>query len=227
MKAFILAAGKGERMRPLTDHIPKPLLPVGEHTLIDRHIEKLVAAGIGDIVINVAYLGHLIEQHVGDGSRYGASVTFSREPEPLETAGAIAYAAPLLGEAPFLLVNGDVWCDVDYAPLVSCATQLPQGGGHLLLVNNPEHNPEGDFALQAGRLALKSANAAAYTFSGVSVISPALVMEYPKRRRIFPLAEVLYWGIAADCLAAELYAGYWLDVGTPARLEQLCGHLGV
>ncbi len=225
MKAFILAAGKGERMRPLTDHLPKPLLPIDQRTLLDCHIEKLVAAGVRDIVINVAYLGHLIEAHVGDGHRYGASITFSRETEPLETAGAIAHASELLGAAPFLLVNGDVWSELDYSGLLARANNLPVAGGHLVLVNNPEHNPEGDFSMEDGYLQLRSSISPNYTFSGVSIMSPDLVMRYPKRRRIFPLLEVLHWGIAQSALSAELYNGYWLDVGTPERLESLRAQL--
>lgn len=224
-KAFILAAGRGERMRPLTDHLPKPLLSVGAETLLDRQIEKLVAAGIRDIIINTAYLGHLIDEHLGDGSQFGASIQISCEPYPLETAGAIAHASSMLGETPFLLVNGDVWIDLDFECFLRQAPEVEDGGGHLVFVDNPPHKVCGDFALDNGRVRMSGTYQESHTFSGVSILSPSLITTYPKCREAFPLREVFDWAIAGDCLTGEIYKGYWLDVGTPERLESLRSHL--
>ncbi len=224
-KAFILAAGRGERMRPLTDRLPKPLLSVGAETLLDRQITKLVAAGIREIIINTAYLGHLIVEHVGDGSQFGASVKFSHEPAALETAGAIAHASSLLGEDPFLLVNGDVWMDLDFGDFLSRMSRVQDGGGHLVFVDNPAHKRSGDFALDNGRVRVPDASLDSYTFSGVSILSPSLITEYPKCREAFPLREVFDWAIAKNRLSGELYCGYWLDVGTPERLDLLRSHV--
>lgn len=230
MKAFILAAGRGERMRPLTDTIPKPLLAVGSETLLDRQIDKLVAAGITDIIVNISYLGDLIARHVGDGSRYGASIHLSYEPEPLETAGAIVHASEALGDADFILVNGDVWMDVDYRVFLAKAPKLAHRGGHLVLVNNPPHRGEGDFCLDKGDVRQSSCSErhsdtthldTTYTFSGLSILSPSLIHAYPKCRQAFPLREVFDWAIAENRLTGEHYDGYWLDVGTPTRLDEL------
>lgn len=224
-RAFILAAGRGERMRPLTDHLPKPLLSVGTETLLDRQITKLVAAGIREIIINTAYLGHLIVEHVGDGSQFGASVKFSPEPAPLETAGAIAHASSMLGEDPFLLVNGDVWVDLDFGDFLNRTPRMEDGGGHLVFVDNPPHKKSGDFTLENGRVRVTDASLECYTFSGVSILSPSLITEYPKCREAFPLREVFDWAIAENRLSGEVYRGYWLDVGTPERLEELRSHV--
>ncbi len=224
-KAFILAAGRGERMRPLTEHLPKPLLSVGAETLLDRQITKLVAAGIRDIIINTAYLGHLIAEHLGDGSQFGASIQVSCEASPLETAGAIAHASSMLGEDPFLLVNGDVWMDLDFGDLLDRAPELGAGAGHLVFVDNPSHKSSGDFALDNGRVRIPGASQESFTFSGVSILSPSLITAYPKCREAFPLREVFDWAIEDDRLTGELYKGYWLDVGTPERLEALRSHV--
>lgn len=219
--AMILAAGEGRRMRPLTLSTPKPLLKVGDKSLIEHHIHKLVAAGVTRIVINLAYLGEKIEQALGGGERYGVELVYSYEPAPLETAGAINHALPLLGEAPFLLVNGDVFTYLDFSAL--CRRSLPCGiEGHLILVNNPEHNPSGDFELLAnGLLALKGAEGKAGTYSGVSVLRPQLVGAYPKRREAFPLKEVFVHAIERAALGGDMYTGLWTDVGTPERLAEV------
>ena len=151
---MILAAGRGERMRPLTDHTPKPLLQVGGKPLIEWHIERLVRAGITDLVINHAHLGAQIEQALGDGSQFGAAIRYSDEGTALETAGGIAFALPLLGNEVFAVVNGDVYCDFDFSHLTARATKLANSTdmAHLVLVNNPEHNPRGDFLLQDSRI---------------------------------------------------------------------------
>ena len=220
MKAMILAAGLGKRMRPLTDHTPKPLLPVGGKPLIEYHLEKLAALGVREVVINIAYLGQAIRDAVGDGSRWGVNVHYSQEPEPLETAGAINLAFPLLGDEPFLLVNGDVWTDYPLTPL--CHHELAEGAlGHLLMVNNPEYREAGDFALEAGCVVAREADQVGLTFSGISLLHPALVSGYPDRRRRFALREVFDRAIAQGQLTGELYDGQWWDVGTPERLAQL------
>ncbi len=216
MKAMILAAGLGTRMRPLTDTLPKPLLPVGNSTLIELHLQKLAKAGIREVVINVAYLGEKIEAHLGDGSRYGVRIGYSREAEPLETAGGIKQALPLLGAQPFLLVNGDIWSDYPVDKLVEKAQHL-KTNAHLVLVPNPEHHPQGDFHLNdAGRVALEGEPK--FTFSGISVLSPALfAAELPSNR----LVEILKPEITQGRVSGELYAGQWMDIGTPERLHSL------
>ncbi|MFL0810536.1 MAG: nucleotidyltransferase family protein [Agarilytica sp.] len=230
MKAFILAAGKGERMRPLTDNTPKPLLRVGGTTLLDRQIEKLAAAGIRDIIVNAAYLSEKISAHVGRYKNSDLNITVSVEPAPLETGGAIFHASDLIGDAPFLLVNGDVWMDYDYMEIVGQASGLQRGGGCLVLVPNPVHKKEGDFCFaeesQHGLLQLPQSNAgpapkSTFTFSGVSVLSPSLVTDYPQCRVKFPLVEAFRWAIGQKKLSGSVFNGYWLDVGTPERLQEL------
>ncbi len=225
MKAMILAAGRGERMRPLTDSCPKPLLKAAGKPLMVYHIEKLVAMGITDIVINHAWLGEQIEQQIGDGSKWGARVSFSAEREGgLETAGGIIKALPLLGDAPFMVVNGDIWTDYDFA-------QLPQDLkgklGHLVLVNNPEHNPNGDFGLQtvtqsANEQAMQTVvNGASrnYTFSGIAVYHPDLFKGIEAGK--LPIAPILRENITAGFISGEHHNGCWTDVGTVARLAKL------
>ena len=220
MKAMILAAGLGKRMRPLTDSLPKPLLPVADKPLIEYHIERLVAAGVGELVINHAHLGHLLEAHLGDGSRWGATIHYSREPEPLETAGGICLALPLLGEEPFLLVNGDVWSDCPFGPLLNLT--LAEGQlGHLLLVPNPGHNAGGDFDLLDGCLIRNHSAGGGYTFSGISLLHPRLLTDYPRRRQSFALREVFDYAIEQQALSGEVYHGQWWDIGTPERLQAL------
>lgn len=224
---MILAAGLGTRMRPLTDHTPKPLLVAGGKPLLQYHLEALSAAGVREVIINLAWLGEQIRAFAGDGSAFGLSVRYSEEPEPLETGGAILRALPLLGTEPFVLINGDVWCDYPLQSL--CARSLPeQMAGHLVLVPNPPFHPEGDFALGTdGRLMGKSAGLPRFTFAGISVLRPDLISCYSKRRDKFPLAEVLIPSIEAGHLSGELYRGGWSDVGTPERLRELEARLSV
>jgi MurNAc alpha-1-phosphate uridylyltransferase len=225
MKAMILAAGRGERMRPLTDHCPKPLLSVGGKPLIVRHIERLAAAGITDIVINHAHLGHMLEAALGNGVAFGVRIRWSPEPPgALETAGGIRQAMQFLGDAPFLVVNGDIFCDADLAPLIGIAARLHPGGdlAHLLLIDNPAHHPEGDFALKTGRV--RSEEEPRLTFSGIAAYHPALFAHleagHPAR-----LAPQLRAAMDIDRVSGEHYRGRWVDVGTPERLALLDAQL--
>jgi MurNAc alpha-1-phosphate uridylyltransferase len=221
MKAMILAAGRGERMRPLTDQCPKPLLAVGGKPLIVRHIERLAAAGITQLVINHAHLGHMLESALGSGSAFGVRICWSPEPPgALETAGGIRQAMQFLGENPFLVVNGDIFCEADFAPLAEIAKNLsPEGDlAHLLLIDNPDHNPRGDFALDGGRV--RSDGEARLTFSGIAAYHPALFapLEAGKPARLAPLLRAAMGG---DRISGEHFRGQWVDVGTPERLAQL------
>jgi MurNAc alpha-1-phosphate uridylyltransferase len=219
LKAMLLAAGRGERMRPLTDRTPKPLLEVAGKPLIVWHIEKLVKAGISDLVINHAHLGSQIEQALGDGSRFGARIQYSPEAHALETAGGIANALPLLGDAPFAVINGDIFCDYDFAGLHQRAAALKSGGdaAHLVLVDNPPQHPGGDFALHGGRV---TDGGPRLTFSGIGIYWPALFAGIP-RGRIAPLAPLLRAQIAVGKVSGEHHTGLWVDVGTPQRLAEL------
>ena len=221
MKAMVLAAGRGERLRPLTDSVPKALVEVGGKPLIAWHLERLGACGCREVVINVAHLGEQIIRHIGDGSRYGLRIAYSREPEPLETAGGIAYAAPLLSPDPFLLVNADIFCEYDFAALL----RRPPGPclAHLVLVPNPPHRPNGDFCLEDHLLRGQGAGSAMsrpYTYAGIAVMSPALVAGV-RRGDKAPLAPLLYAAADRGLLSGETYAGLWQDVGTAERLAQL------
>lgn len=215
MRAMILAAGRGERMRPLTDAMPKPLLPAGGKPLIVRHIEALVRAGIRDIVINHAHLGHMLEAALGDGARFGARIRWSPEGEALETAGGIAYALPLLGDAPFLVINGDIVCDFDFARLPTLAAAQR---AHLVLVPNPPHHAGGDFALREGK-ALTDGEPR-FTFSGIGVYDPALFAGI-RRGAKAKLAPLLRAAVEAGRVGGELHDGLWMDIGTPERLAEL------
>ena len=215
VKAMILAAGKGERMRPLTEHCPKPLLMVNGSTLLERHIVALVAAGISDIVINVSYLADQIIDFCGDGSRWGCSIEFSVEDEPLETAGGVIQALPRLGTEPFLLVSADVLTDFDYCELAE--HKLDSDWASLVLVPNPEHHPKGDFGLSAGRIVQAAAEIDSFTYSGVGMVSPELFhsLEAGKRR----IRPVFDRAIESNRLGGRVWSGAWSDVGTPERLE--------
>jgi MurNAc alpha-1-phosphate uridylyltransferase len=219
MKAMILAAGRGERMRPLTDTIPKPLLSVANKPLIVYHLEKIAAMGITEVVINIAYLGDKIRQALGDGSRWGLTIQYSEESEPLETAGALLHALSLLGDTPFLLVNGDVWTDLNFSSVVDAP--LGDTLARLVFVENPEHNLQGDFYINENKLVEQSASRLSNTFSGIALISPAIISDYPNKRRIFPLREVFDYCIERQLLEGVVYAGEWCDVGTPERLLEL------
>lgn len=218
MQAMILAAGRGERMRPLTDRVPKPLLRAGGKRLIEYHIEALAAAGVRDLVINHAHLGGQIEAVLGDGARWGVRIRYSPEDEALETGGGIRRALPLLDDAPFLVVNGDIWCDYDF----SVVQPGPGTIAHLVLVDNPAHNPQGDFALCGGRIA--NAGAPRFTFSGIGIYHPALFAGCGPGA--FPLAPLLRAACDLGRVSGEHFPGRWTDVGTPQRLRELDRMLG-
>lgn len=210
MRAMILAAGKGERMRPLTLHTPKPLIPVAGMPLIEYHLRALVQAGVIEVVINHAWLGDRIEAHLGDGARFGLQIVYSKESQPLETGGGIYQALPLLGADPFILINGDVFTDYDFAVL-----QKPlQGLAHLVLINNPEHHLEGDFSLEEGRVLAPTT--ATLTYSGIAVLHPKLFAGC--QAGAFKLAPLLRQAIAQGQVSGEQFNGCWIDVGTPERL---------
>lgn len=213
MKAMILAAGRGERMRPLTDDTPKPLLEAGGKRLIEYHLEGLARAGFCDIVINHAHLGEQIEQALGDGSRYGVHITYSAEGKALETGGGIFKALPLLGDAPFLVINGDIWCDYPYASIREC----PVEQAHLVMVDNPPQHPQGDFVLRQGKV--HDGDGVRLTFSGIGVYHPRLFAGC--KVGAFPLAPLLRRAMAAGAVSGEHYQGRWFDIGTPERLQQL------
>lgn len=216
MKAMILAAGRGERMRPLTDHTPKPLLPVAGQALIVWHLQRLAAAGFKEVVINHAHLGAQIEAALGNGSEWGLSIAYSPETTALETAGGIALALPLLGEQPFLVVNGDVYCDIDFATLAQglAAHQLAK----LVLVDNPPQHARGDFALDDGKLQLDGVNR--LTFSGVAVYHPQLFKDLVPGE-VAKLLPLLQQAIAQGQASAIHHHGVWHDIGTPERLQAL------
>lgn len=215
MKAMILAAGRGERMRPLTDDTPKPLLPVADQPLIIHHLQALRAAGIREIVINTGHLGEQLPAALGDGRAWDVRIVWSPEPpEALETGGGIFQALPLLGSEPFLVVNGDVWTDYPFARLPAA----PVGLAHLVLVNNPPHHPDGDFALMVDG-AVRESGEPRLTFSGISLLRPELFAGCAPGR--FPLGPLLRRAMAARQVSGEHYAGGWRDIGTPQRLAEL------
>ena len=217
MKAMILAAGKGERMRPLTLDTPKPLLEAGGKSLIAHHLERLAAAGFTNLVINHAWLGEKIESALGSGQQYGVNITWSREGEPLETAGGIIKALRLLSDDCFLCVNSDIWTDYPFS-------NLPPVDGQdllarLVLVNNPPQHPEGDFVLDQGLVREPRAGERAYTYSGIAVYHPALFAGViPGKQSIVPLLKA---AMARGQVGGEIYTGQWFDIGTPERLAAL------
>jgi len=225
--ALIFAAGLGERMRPLTDYTPKPLLQAGGKPLIVWHLEKLAAAGVHYVVINTSHLAAQFPDTLGDGSRWGLRIRYAYEgPTPLETGGGMLNALPLLGAEPFLAISGDIWCDADLAGLPS----EPAGLAHLLMVDNPAHHPEGDFALDAQGL-LHDSGEPKLTFSGIGVFRQDLLQGWrdavgdetgaqaaPPR---FKLVSLLRAAMAASAIHGSRHAGEWTDVGTPQRLAQL------
>jgi MurNAc alpha-1-phosphate uridylyltransferase len=214
MKAMLLAAGRGERLRPLTDTTPKPLLEVRGEPLLGWHLRGLARAGVRDVVINLAWLGAQIRARVGDGARYGLRVQYSEEPEgALETGGGIFRALPLLGPGPFLVVNGDTYTDIDFARLSIAPGEL----AHLVLVPNPPHHPQGDFALQDGLVLAQGEPR--HTYSGIGIYRPGLFAGCEPGR--FPLLPLLRKAIAVRALGGELHAGEWTDVGTVERLAAL------
>lgn len=219
MKAMILAAGRGERMQPLTLHTPKPLLQVGGKCLIEHHILRLRTSGINEIVINLSYLAEQIKEALGNGSRFGCKITYSYEGEPaLETGGGIYHALPLLGSQPFLVVNGDVWCDFDYGRLLHLAESETMYLAHLILVDNPEHHRQGDFGLD-GPWVSHAESAKKFTFSGIGLYHPEMFSACKPGR--FPLAPLLRQAMDRKQVTGEHYGGVWMDVGTPDRLQRL------
>lgn len=214
MKAMILAAGDGTRMRPLTENLPKPMLQVAGKPLLEYHIESIARAGIHDIVINHARFGHMIEDYFGDGERFDVNICYSAEGDkPLETGGGIKRALALLGDAPFLAVNADIWTDYPFVDLVAAVVTTP----YLVLVPNPEHNPKGDFALQDGLIRNQGDNL--HTFSGIGLYSAEMFVD--ANERAFSLAPLLREQIGKKQVSGELYSGLWYDIGTPQRLQAL------
>ncbi|QFT24121.1 D-glycero-alpha-D-manno-heptose 1-phosphate guanylyltransferase [Pseudomonas sp. THAF187a] len=215
MKAMILAAGKGERLRPLTLHTPKPLVRAAGVPLIEYHLRALAAAGFSELVINHAWLGQQIEDHLGDGSRFGVSIRYSPEGEPLETGGGIFKALPLLGDEPFLVVNGDIFTDYAFAQL-----RKPLAGlAHLVLVDNPAHHPQGDFLLTGGQVSDGQGVGERLTYSGLAVLSPQLFVGCEPGA--FKLAPLLRQAMARGLVSGERHAGRWIDVGTHERLADV------
>ncbi len=211
-------------MRPLTDSLPKPLVPLNGKPLIDYQLEKLSAAGVREAIVNVAYLGEQVVQHLERKNPFNLDIQFSREPEPLETGGALHYAQALIGDDDVLLVNGDVWSEIDYAQIIENAMNMgcvANGGAHLVLVENPSFKSKGDFSLEASRVENLSELNKGLTFSGVSVLSSSLLRDYPEKRYKFPLKEIFDWGIAHQKISGEMFTGYWNDVGTPERLKDV------
>jgi MurNAc alpha-1-phosphate uridylyltransferase len=213
MKAMILAAGRGERLRPITDSIPKPLVQVKGKSLIQHHVEALVSAGFTELVVNHAWFGEKIEAALGDGSQFGASIQYSAEATALETGGGIHKALPLLGDDPFLVVNGDVFTDYPFTQLKSQPSKLV----HLVLVRNPPQHPKGDFALQGDRLVRNGDEM--HTFSGIGVYSPLFFKDCQPGK--FSIAPMLYTAIEQAQITGEVYDGIWEDVGTVERLNKL------
>ncbi len=224
--AMILAAGKGERMRPLTDHTPKPLLPVGGKPLILWHLEKLAKAGFGRIVINHAHLGDQIEEILGNGEAFGVELRYSREGEPLETAGGIATALSLIEGEIFPVVNADVFCDYDFGRFAGIMARM-QGEttlAHLVLVDNPPHHPDGDFVLEAGKVMDEvshlTPHASRLTFSGIGIYRRELFASTEPWIKT-PLAPLLKQAMQQGRVTGEHFRGRWMDVGTPERLKEL------
>jgi len=215
MRAMILAAGRGKRLRPLTDTRPKPLLEAGGRSLLEYHLRALAAADIRDVVINTSWLAEQIHATIGDGSTFGMRVVYSDEgANVLETGGGIVRALPLLGDEPFLVVNGDIWCDYPFAALPPLE---PQDIAHIVLVPNPPHNPGGDFALVDGRV--RNVVEDGGTFSGIAVYRPEFFAQAPDGA--FPLAPLLRRAAVQGSLRGEFFAGHWWDVGTSSRLDNL------
>ena len=220
MKAMILAAGRGERLRPRTDRTPKALIEADGKPLLAWHLERIARAGIREVVINVSHLASEIMRRFGDGAEHGLALRWSQEPQPLETAGGIAQARALLGAAPFLLVNADIWYDYDLSAL--SGVDLGARLAHLVLIPNPAHNPSGDFSLEAGRVG--NDPAPRYTYAGIAVLSPALVAGVSPGEKA-PLAPLLRSAASRGEVTGELFHGAWHDVGTEERLAKLLGAL--
>lgn len=214
MKAMILAAGRGERLRPLTNETPKPLIPVAGKSLIEYHLQNLGNAGFKDIVINTAWLAEKIHQQLGDGKKYGVNIQYSNEGTALETAGGIINALPLLDDEPFLVVNGDIWCDFDFSHMPALKTGIE---AHLVLVENPEHNGKGDFCLQHGLI--KNSGDCMLTYSGIGIYTAAFFAGQPPGA--LPLAPILRNKCEQGLVSGQFHDGLWTDVGTIERLQEL------
>lgn len=214
MNAMILAAGRGKRMMPLTQNTPKSLLKVKGIALIEHSIQALKKANITKIVINTAYLGEKIQSHLGAGTRFGVQIIYSTEKHALETAGGIIKALPLLGNQPFVVINSDILCDYDLSKLT-----LPKASlAHLLLIDNPAHHPQGDFGLKQGKITLEDKK---YTFAGIGIYHPDLFKSHLNNTQKLPLYPLLKTTIEQGSLSGEYHSGYWQDIGTPQRLEQI------
>ena len=214
MRAMIMAAGRGQRLRPITDTLPKPLVMVNEKPLIVHHLEALRSIGITDIVINLGYLGDKIRSTLGRGEAFGVNITYSIETTLLEVGGGVAHALPLLGEEPFLLVNGDIWTDYPFQRLLNYPVKL----GHIVLVPNPDHNLKGDYGLIDHNVINREDSSTTYTYTGIGVFHPILFKEV---EGVYPLTALLKKAQAEAALTGELYRGRWSDVGTIARLQTL------
>jgi len=217
MKAMILAAGLGARLRPLTDSIPKPMLKVAGKPLLEYHLERLSNAGITEIVINISWLADQIEDYFSDGSDFGVNINWAHEDIPLETGGGIFNALPVLGSAPFLLISGDVWTDFPIETLLIKPIES-KNLAHLVLVDNPEHNLMGDFSLEHNRVGF---GAERHTYSGISILSPELFNNIDAQKNVFPLRDVLRPAILSNRISGTLYSGEWCDVGTLQRYTKL------
>jgi MurNAc alpha-1-phosphate uridylyltransferase len=216
MYAMILAAGRGERLRPLTDSTPKPLLEAGNKKLIEHHLQALSAAGFSHVIINICHLGQQIIETLGDGSRYGLTIHYSDERDSvLETGGGIFKALPLLKSDPFLVINGDIWTDTDLSKLPERIDSL----AHLVLVKNPAHNPQGDFSFAANKVHERKDHQVSWTYSGLGIYSHQLFQQCKKER--FPLAPLLRSYMANDQISGEIHDGLWFDIGTIERLGDL------
>jgi len=214
VKAMLLAAGRGERMRPLTDSLPKPLVRIGGRPLIGWHLTRLARVGVREVVINVSWLGEQLRAALGDGADFGVRISWSEEgPVPLETGGGIFRALPLLGPGAFLVVNADIWTDIDFGRLALA----PQAHAHLVLIPNPPHHPRGDFGLEGDRVVQRDSDR--FTYSGVGVYRAEFFHDCADGR--FPLLPLLNRAIAARRVTAEVHRGEWCDVGTAERLAQL------
>jgi N-acetyl-alpha-D-muramate 1-phosphate uridylyltransferase len=215
MKAMILAAGRGERMRPLTDSTPKPLLMAGSQRLIEYHLHNLAKAGFKGVVINVAWLGQQIIDTIGNGEKYNLNIVYSNEGDKaLETGGGIVNALPLLGDGPFLVINGDVWTDYPFETLYEFSLQ---DKAHLVLVNNPEHHPQGDFSILNNRLT--ESDTKKFTYSGIGVYSADFFKDRSNSK--FPLAPMIKQYISENKISGEVFSGKWMDIGTQQRLDAL------
>ena len=219
MKAMILAAGRGERLRPHTDITPKPLIQVGKHRLIEYHLINLAKAGLKDVVINISWLADQIRETLGDGSNYSLNITYTDEgAEALETAGGIINAMPHLGDEPFIVINGDIWCDYDFNRLMNRSLEYE---AHLVLVNNPEHNTEGDFALEGGMI--KNTGDEKLTYSGIGLYTQDFFAKTKSGKKA--LAPMLRKKSELNKVSGEIYNGQWVDIGTIERLAQLRSYL--